>query len=143
MISDKNSISRSRRVLHKERILAPFRTCIHSVSTCQMAAPPLVYDYIGAVFTAILYGKYCLKHSVQMTSERLAIGLYCLLFGLFWRIQLKKVDSWKGVFFYALTINFILCTAYFIIEIIQVQFFITVSHSSRTLLFRCHASGSR
>ena len=23
-----------------------------------MAAPPLVYSFIGAVFTAILYGKY-------------------------------------------------------------------------------------
>ena len=25
-----------------------------------MAAPPLVFEFIGVVFTAILYGKYCL-----------------------------------------------------------------------------------
>jgi len=74
-----------------------------------MAAPPLVFDFIGVVFTAILY------------------GLYCLLFGLYWRIQLKRADRWKGVFFYALTANFILCTAYFIISIILVQFYITMS----------------
>jgi hypothetical protein len=25
-----------------------------------MAAPPLVFEFIGVVFTAVLYGKYCL-----------------------------------------------------------------------------------
>jgi len=74
-----------------------------------MAAPPLVFDFIGIVFTAILY------------------GLYCLIFGLYWRIQLKRADRWKGVFIYALTLSFILCTAYFIIGIIQVQFLITMA----------------
>jgi hypothetical protein len=63
-----------------------------------------------------------------MTIERRVIGFYCLLFGIYWRIQIKKADRWKGVFFYALTANFILCTAYFIIFIIMVQFYITVSH---------------
>jgi len=70
---------------------------------------PLVFDFIGMVFTAILY------------------GLYCLIFGLYWRIQLRRADRWKGILLYALTINFILCTMYFIIGIIQVQFFITMS----------------
>ena len=66
---------------------------------------------------------------VQMTCEHLSKGLYCLLFGYFWRIQLRKANRWRGVvFFYALTVNFILCTAYFIITIITVQFLITVSH---------------
>jgi hypothetical protein len=71
-----------------------------------------------------------------MTSERFVIGIYCLLFGVYyWRIgvQLKKADRWTGVFFYALTASFILCTAYFIIVIISVQFEITVSHTSRIL----------
>jgi hypothetical protein len=63
-----------------------------------------------------------------MTSERSVIGFYCLVFGIYWRIQLRRVDQWKGVFFYALTTTFILCSAYFIILIIQVQFKITVSH---------------
>ena len=66
----------------------------------------------------------------------LIIGLYCLIFGLYWRIQLKRADIWKGVLLYALTVNFILCTAYFILSIIQVQFEITVS----ILLFRCLGS---
>jgi len=72
-----------------------------------MAAPPLVFEFIGIVFTAILY------------------GLYCLIFGLYWRIQLKRAERSKGILLYALTTNFILCTAYFIIGIIQVQFLIT------------------
>jgi len=72
-----------------------------------MAAPPLVFQFIGIVFTAILY------------------GLYCLIFGLYWRIQLKRAERSKGVLLYALTTNFILCTAYFVIGIIQVQFLIT------------------
>ena len=63
-----------------------------------------------------------------MTSERPVIGFYCLVFGIYWRIQLKRIDRWKGVFFYALTVTFILCTSYFVILIIQVQFNITVSH---------------
>ena len=64
-----------------------------------------------------------------MTSERHLVGIYCLIFSLYWRIQLKKADRWRGVvFFYALTLNFILCTAYFIIAIMLVQFYITVSH---------------
>jgi len=72
-----------------------------------MAAPPLVFDFIGVVFTAILY------------------GFYCLIFGLYLRIQLKRADRLKGILLYALTLSFILCTAYFIITIIQVQFLIT------------------
>jgi len=74
-----------------------------------MAPPPLVFNYIGVVFTAILY------------------GLYCLIFGLYWRIQLKRTDRWKGVLLYPLTASFLLCTAYFIISIIQLQFVITMS----------------
>ena len=65
---------------------------------------------------------------VQTISERIFIGVYCLIFGLYWRIQLKRTDRWKGVLLYPLTASFILCTAYFIISIIQVQFLITVSH---------------
>jgi uncharacterized membrane protein YesL len=63
-----------------------------------------------------------------MTSERPVIGVYCLIFGLYWRIQLKRADRQKGILLYVLTLNFILCTAYFIIFIIQVQFDINVSH---------------
>ena len=63
-----------------------------------------------------------------MTGEHPAIGLYCLIFGLYWRIQLKRANLWKGVVFYAVTANFILCTVFFIISIIRVQFLITVSH---------------
>ena len=63
-----------------------------------------------------------------MSDERSAIGLYCLIFGLYWQIQVKRADRWKGVLLYALTTNFILCTIYFIICIIQVQFFISVSY---------------
>jgi len=61
------------------------------------------------VFTAILY------------------GLYCLIFGIYWKIQLRRADRWKGVLLYMLTVNFILCSAYFIIFIIQTQFDITMS----------------
>ena len=95
-------------------------------------APPLVFEFVGVVFTAILYGKYSIL-SVQMTSERPVIGLYCLQFGLYckWRIQLEREERWKGVLLYALTATFILCTVYVAIAIFQVQFFITVSHTSR------------
>ena len=71
-----------------------------------------------------------------MRDERSVVGLYCLIFGLYWRIQLKRADRWKGVLLYALTANFILCTAFFIITIIQTQFEITVSHLQ--VVFRCH-----
>ena len=64
-----------------------------------------------------------------MTDERgSTIGIYCVIFGLYWRIQSTREDRRKGLPFYSLTINFILCTMYFIIGIIEVQFDITVSH---------------
>ena len=69
-----------------------------------------------------------------MKSERPIIGFYCLVFGLYWRIQLKRPNRWRDMFFYALTINFLLSTAYFVILIIQVQFKITVSRIS---MLRC------
>jgi len=72
-------------------------------------APPLVFEFIGVVFTAVLY------------------GLYCLIFGLYLQIQLKRTGRWKGVIQYALIASFILCTAYLILVIIQVQFDITMS----------------
>jgi hypothetical protein len=76
--------------------------------------------------------------SVQTTSERSVIlGIYCVIFGLYWRIQLKRTDRWKGILLYPLTASFILCTAYFIITIVQVQYSISVSSK---LLFRCHGS---
>jgi len=74
-----------------------------------MEPPPLVFEFIGVVFTAILY------------------GLYCLIFGLYLQIQLKRTGRWKGVLPYAITASFILCTAYFIILIIQDQFDITMA----------------
>lgn len=99
-----------------------------------MAPPPLVFDFIGIVFEAILYGEY-LFNTVQNVSWALChLGLYCLIYGLYWRIQLKRADRWKGVLLYALTANFILCTAYFIINIIQVQFFISVSSYLQDIL---------
>jgi hypothetical protein len=67
-----------------------------------------VFNFIGVVFSAILY------------------GLYCLVLGLYWRNQLKKPDPWKSVLPYVLTANFILCTAYFITNTIGVQFFIAL-----------------
>lgn len=93
-------------------------------------ALPLVFNFIGIVFAAILYGKYTLHsvQNIQMTSGCPVIGLYCIIFGLYLQIQLKRTDRWKGVLLYPLTACFILCTAYFIIAIIQVQFDITVSH---------------
>ena len=51
-----------------------------------------------------------------------------MIFGLYWRIQLKRSDRWKGILLYPLTASFILCTAYFIIAIVQVQDSINVSY---------------
>ena len=101
---------------------------------------PLVFDFIGSVFTAILYGKYW--YCLGLDDKRTLLGFYCMIFGLYWRIQLKRVDRWKGVLLYPLTAIFILCTVYFIIITIQTQFLITVSPSStsRKLFFRCHGS---
>jgi hypothetical protein len=50
------------------------------------------------------------------------------MFGIYWHIKLKRADRLNGILLYALTANFILCTAYFVIDIIETQFIITVSH---------------
>ena len=61
-------------------------------------------------------------------TERPFIGLYALIFGIYWHIKLKRADGWNCILLYGLTANFILCTAYLVINIIEVQFIITVSH---------------
>ena len=79
--------------------------------------------------TAILYGKYChrLKHFHVVWT--LVAGFYCLLFGLYWRIQLTRADRLKNFFFMrSLLISFSPRRIY---QIFQVQFNITVS-TSRT-----------
>ena len=64
-----------------------------------------------------------------MTAERSVIGIYCVIFGLYCQIQIKRADRRRnGVLLYALIANFILCTAYFIDSTVQVKFKIVVSH---------------
>jgi len=74
------------------------------------------------------------------------IGLYCAIFGLYWRIKLKRADRLKGLILYAINVNFILCTAFFIFAIIQTQFDITVSYiysmSGVQLIFEFSGSGA-
>jgi hypothetical protein len=89
---------------------------------------PLVFEFIGIVFTAILYGKCTIQHLIKM-SERSVIGFYCVIFGLYWRIQLKNADRRRnGILPYALIAIFILCTAYFINSTVQFKIYINVSH---------------
>ena len=70
-----------------------------------------------------------------MTGERSVVGLYCMIFGLYWQIKIKRADRLKGVLLYAITVNFILCTAFFILTIIETQFNITVSHIHMYILW--------
>ena len=39
-------------------------------------------------------------------------GFYCVIFVLYLQIQFKRKDEYKGILFYALSANFVLCTAY-------------------------------
>ena len=50
-----------------------------------------------------------------------------MVLGAYLRIQFKKKDGPISLLVYPLTVNFILSTAYFVISIIQVQWFLTVS----------------
>ena len=118
------------RKVHNERRSSTFDQLPLQVA---MVAP-LIFDYIGVTFTAIFYGKFSSNVRFKVTSEHHVIGIYCLIFSLYWRIQFKKADRWRRItFFYALTLNFLLCTAYFIIAIMLVQFYINVSHIQAVL----------
>jgi len=65
-------------------------------------------------------------HLIQ-TIEHPLIGIYCVIFSLYLGIQFKRANPWKGVLLYALTLNFILCTAYCVVNVVQLQFSIGVS----------------
>ena len=81
-----------------------------------------------------MIGQQHLVHT--LTSKRCRIGIYCVIFSLYWRIQFKKADRWRPiVFIYAHTVNFFLCTAYFIIAIMLVQFYINVSRIQAVYYF--------
>lgn len=73
--------------------------------------------------------SYLITFRRQVDDVRSVIGVYCMIFSSYWQIQLKRADRRKGLPTYALTVNFILITMYFIITIIQTQFDITVSHT--------------
>ena len=81
-----------------------------------------------------------------MTGERSVIGLYCVIFVLYWRIKLKRAYRLKGVLYaIRVTVNFILCTAFFILILIRTHFAITVSHiymSGVQLIFEFSGSGA-
>jgi hypothetical protein len=66
-------------------------TTFHLPMAATVSMTPLVFEFIGIVFTAILYGKCAIQHLIKM-SERSVIGFYCVIFGLYWRIQLKNAD---------------------------------------------------
>ena len=113
-----------------------------------MAAPPLVFEFIGIIFTAVLYGKYCtIQHPISDDGEHSLriIGFYCVIFSLYWRIQLKRAAAAdrrrKGVFSYALIAIFILCTAYLFDCTVKVMLNITVSHDIQVVYYYLDVTG--
>ena len=114
--------------------------------TTPPSSHPLVFHFIGVVFTAIFYGKLSdyiwFRWQPEVNVVRSDIGLYCIIFALYWRIQLERINRRKGLPVYAITASFILCTLYFIGTIIQLQFNITVSYI-QLVYSRCPSHGSQ
>lgn len=59
-------------------------------------------------------------HLVKKQTFEPLIGSYCLVFCLYLQIQLKTKNAPKGPFVYALTVIFILCTAFLVADMIHV-----------------------
>ena len=81
--------------------------------------------FIGFMLESICYGKHCRRqHLVQtLTFNRRLIGIYCVIFAAFVRIQLKRTNNTrsKALLLYLVTANFIACTAYLAVDVIASQ----------------------
>ena len=63
------------------------------------------------------------QHLAQtLTIKRRLVGMYCMIFAAFVRIQLKrKHNGSKATVLYLITANFIVCTAYLAVDVIANQ----------------------
>ena len=62
------------------------------------------------------------QHLVQtLTFGRRLIGIYCVIFAAFVRIRLKRTRGSKAALVYLITANFIVCTAYLVVDVTASQ----------------------
>ena len=81
--------------------------------------------FISFMLQSVFYGNYRRQHLVQtLTFKRhLILGIYCVIFAAFVRIQYKRAhDGSKSVLLSLVTAaNFIACTAYLAVDITAYQ----------------------
>ena len=62
------------------------------------------------------------QHLVQtLTFNRGPIGIYCMIFAAFVRIQLKRTSNKSKPLLYLVTANFVACTAYLAVDVIATR----------------------
>ena len=78
-------------------------------------------SFIGFMLESICYGKN--RSPIEtLTIKRRPVGIYCMIFAAYVRIQLKrKHNGSKATVLYLITANFIVCTAYLAVDVIANQ----------------------
>ena len=87
-------------------------------------------SFIGTVLEGLFYGNlyYGVLPMLQLISS---LGLYCIIFVLYFRVHASKKCDDKNILIYPITMLFLLCTAFFAIDFAQ-EYLTVVSKISST-----------
>ena len=90
-------------------------------------------SFIGTVLEGVCYGKLCYTISIYGACLQFisSLGLYCIVFILYIRVQASKRCEDKNILIYPITTLFVLCTIFFALDFTQ-DYFIVVSKTSPT-----------
>jgi hypothetical protein len=83
-------------------------------------------SFIGTVIESVFYGKLYYIYDVPMLQFISSLGLYCIVFFLYFRVHTSKKCDDKSILIYRITSLFVLCTAFFALDFTQEYFKLTV-----------------
>ena len=88
-------------------------------------------NFLGTVFEGVFYGNLYYIYDVSIPQFISSLGLYCVIFFLYFQVHKSKKCDDRSLLIYPISSLFLLCTAYFAIDLTQ-EYLILVSKTSLT-----------
>ena len=94
-------------------------------------------NFLGIVLEGLFYGNLYYIYDVSPISDSdfefiSSLGLYCIIFILYLKVQTSKKCNDRSLLIYPISSLFVLCTAFFAVDLTQ-EYLIVVSKISPTL----------
>lgn len=74
--------------------------------------------FVGTVLEGLFYGNLYYEYDVPVSQFISSLGLYCIVFILYLRVQAAKCDD-RSILFYPISSLLVLCTAFFGLDFTQ------------------------